>query len=186
VHCRWQSRFDDPEKRVRTIYCATDRLTCFYEVLAPFRPDATALVEMSATGTTPEDVGCISMAWRRKHALSPARIQLFRGSLINLDSVPVREQIARRYPWLLQEHGVDHLDRDAIQGPHRELTQALGKLLYREGAAGVLYPSKLDGICAALFERRARLIPAGRRELLTESIAEFQQACDHLHLTFDP
>jgi hypothetical protein len=118
--------------------------------------------------------------------LSPARVQLFRGSLINLDSVPVREQIARRYPWLLQEHGAEHLDRDVIQGPNRELTQVLGKLLYGEGAAGVLYPSKLDGICAALFERRARLIHAGRREVLTDPIPEFQQACDHLHLAFDP
>ena len=107
----WQSRFDDPEKRVRTLYCATDRLTCFYEILAPFRPDATALAEMAATETPPEgagDIGHVPTAWRRKHVLSPARIQLFRGSLINLDSVPVREQIARRYPWLLQEHGVDH------------------------------------------------------------------------------
>jgi hypothetical protein len=118
--------------------------------------------------------------------LAPARIQLLRGSLVNLDSVRVREQIARRYPWLLREHAVDYLDRDVIQEKSKELTRALGRVLYEEGAAGVLYPSKLNGVCAALFERRARLMPAGQPEHLTNSVPEFQQACRDLGLFFEP
>lgn len=124
--------------------------------------------------------------WRQRKVLAPARVQLLRGSLINLDSVPVREQIARRYPWLLREHGIDHLDRDVIQGRSKELSRALGRLLYDEGAAGVLYSSKLNGICAALFERRARLMPAGRPTRLTKPIPELQQACHDLGLSLDP
>jgi hypothetical protein len=132
------------------------------------------------------DAGRVPLSWRQRKVLAPARIQLLRGSLINLDSVPVREQIARRHPWLLSKHAVDYLDRDVIQGKSKELTRALGRLLYEEGAAGVLYPSKLNGVCAALFERRARLTPAGRPERLTKVSLELQQACHDLGLSLDP
>jgi hypothetical protein len=132
------------------------------------------------------DAGRVPLSWRQRKVLAPATIQLLRGSLINLDSVPVREQIVRRYPWLLREHAVDYLDRDVIQGRSKELTRALGRLLYEEGAAGVLYPSKLDGICVALFERRARLVPAGRPERLEGPNSDLEQACRHLGLSLDP
>lgn len=194
--CRWTGRFDDPRRSYRTIYCAADRITALYEVLAPFRPSATFLDERAAIPPSPSwveplpeeetDAGRVPLSWRQRKVLAPARIQLLRGSLINLDSVPVREQIARRYPWLFREHAVDYLDRDVIEGKSKELTRAIGRLLYEEGAAGVLYPSKLNGVCAALFERRARLMPAGRPERLTKPIPEFQQACHDLGLSFDP
>lgn len=118
--------------------------------------------------------------------LAPARLQLLQGTLVNLGSVPVREEIARRHPWLLSVHGIDHLDRDAVLGPDRGLTQALGRLLYDEGAAGVLYESKLDGLCAALFERRARLVAAGRGQRLTKPVPELLQACRDLFLSLEP
>jgi hypothetical protein len=105
---------------------------------------------------------------------------------MDLSSVRARERIAHRYPWLLEGYGEPFLDGHIIQGRNRDLTQALGRLLYQEGAAGLLYPSKLKGACAALFERRARLVAAGRSQRLSEAIPEFRQACQHLHLTYDP
>lgn len=180
IHCSWSNRFDDPDQRVRTLYCATERLTCFYEVLAPFRPDADALADLSPAE---RDAGRVPLAWREKHVLCPARIQLFRGFLVDLDDVAVREEIAHRHPQLLRKQKVQFLDRDVILGTNRSLTQMLGKLLYREGAAGLLYPSKLNGRCAALFERRARLVPAGGGEPLTFDIPELRQACEDLRLT---
>ncbi len=188
-------RFDDPRRSYRTIYCAADRMTALYEVLAPFRLSATFLNERAAMPPSPSwveplpeeetDAGRVPLSWQQRKVLAPARIQLLRGYLINLDSVPIREQIVRKYPWLFREHAVDYLDRDVIQGKSKELTRALG-LLYEEGAAGVCYPSKLNGVCAALFERRARLIPSGRLERLTKPIPEFQQACHDLGLSFGP
>lgn len=97
----------------------------------------------------------------------------------------MREQLARRYDRLLKSHGYEHLDRDAVLSPDRALTQALGRALYQEGAAGVLYGSKLDGICAALFERRARLAAMGRGRRLAEPIPELLQACDDLGLALE-
>jgi hypothetical protein len=189
--CLWENRFDDPEKRVRTLYCATEKLTCFYEALARFRRDTVTLAGMAAMTpaadpSEPDDAGVVTRSWRENHVLSSARIQLLRGSLVDLDSVAVREEIAHRHSQFLLEYKVPFLDRDVIQGRNRELTQALGKLLYREGAAGLLYSSKLKGLCAVLFERRARLVPAGHREPLTGHIPEFLQACHDLHLSCDP
>jgi hypothetical protein len=140
---------------------------------------------MARLAGPPEESGAgkIPLAWRERHVLSPAGIQLLRGSLVDLDDVAVREEIAHRHPELLRKHKIRFLDRDVIQGTNRRLTQALGKLLYGEGAAGLLYPSKLKGLCAVLFERRARLVPAGRGESLTSDIPEFRQACQDLRLT---
>ena len=158
--------------------------------LAPFRPDSTALAEMATMSPSLDSseeaaAGHVPMAWRRRHVLCPARMQVLRGALLDLDSVPVREEIARRHPWFLEGHDEPYLDGYIIQGRNRDLTQALGRLLYREGAAGLLYRSKLKGICAALFERRARLVEAGRSQRLSEPIPEFRQACHHLRLTYD-
>lgn len=128
----------------------------------------------------------VTASWRRKHVLVPARIHIFRGELVDLRSVPVRERIARTYPEFLERHGLRRLDLDVIQTGRRELTQALGRLLYEQGAAGLLYPSKLDGLCAALFERRARLVAAGKPERLTRSVAELEQACRDFGLVLEP
>jgi hypothetical protein len=189
VYGSWQSRFSDPERKFRTLYCAADRLTCFYEVLAPLRPDTKALEEMAAMSpsSVPEGRATVHvpMAWRRKHVLSQARMQVLRGSLVDLDSVPVRERIVRRYPKFFADREVEHFDGNVVQSSERELTQALGRLLYEDGAAGLLYGSKLKGLCAALFERRARLVAVGRHQRLSEPIPEFQQACQHLQLTYD-
>lgn len=194
--CRWKGRFDDPRRSYRTLYCAANRITALYEVLAPFRLSAMFLDERATIPPSPSwveplpeeeaDAGRVPLDWRQRKVLAPARIQLLRGSLINLDSVPVRQQIARRHPWLLREHELEFLDRDIIQGRNKELTRALGRLLYEEGAAGVLYPSKLNGVCAALFERRARLMPVGRPLPLAAPIPELAQVCRHLGLSFDP
>lgn len=136
-------------------------------------------------GETPPFTG-VTQAWRKKHVLSPARIQVFRGDLVDLDSVMVREQIAHRHPGFLRDHGVGFLDRGVIQSPDRSFTQRLSRRLYEEGAAGLLFPSKLAGTCAVLFERRARLVPAGRTESLLGPIPELEQACSDLQLSVEP
>jgi RES domain-containing protein len=192
---RWTGRFDDPLRDYRTLYCAADRLTCFYEVLAPFRPDVAVHGERLAIQLPLPFVDVaieqerrlipLSRSWRSKHVLVPVRIHLAQGTfLVDLGRVPVRERIFHDYRHLMS--GVRRLDRNVIAGEERELTQMLSRLVYEEGAAGILYPSKLDGLCVALFEHRSRLVATGRRELLTEDIPEFLTACSHLHIPLDP
>ncbi len=98
----------------------------------------------------------------------------------------VREQVAHRHARFLSDHKVDFLDLGLIQSTDRSFTQSLSRRLYEEGAAGLLFPSKLAGTCAVLFERRARLVPAGRPEPLLGSIPELEQACSHLKLSLRP
>jgi hypothetical protein len=191
----WPHRFDDPLRRYRTLYCASERLTCFYEVLADLRPDLTikakrAAIQLRLPFADPlaekeRAGGVVSMGWRRKHVLVSARIHTFRGELVDLRSVPVRERIAHDHPDFLERHGIRRLDLDVIQAGRRELTQPLGRYLYDQGAAGILYPSKLDGLCAALFERRAKLVAAGKPERLANPIPELEQACRDLVLLLE-
>jgi hypothetical protein len=44
-HCSWTHRFDDPERRYRTLYCAQERITSLRETLATFRPGARAVAD---------------------------------------------------------------------------------------------------------------------------------------------
>jgi hypothetical protein len=129
--------------------------------------------------------GVVTMGWRRKHVLVPARIHIFRGELVDLRRVPVRERIAHKYPDFLEMHGIHRLDLDIIQAGRRELTQPLGRFLYEQGAAGILYPSKLEGLCVALFERRARLKAMGKPERLDNPVPELEQACRDFNLVLE-
>ncbi len=112
----------------------------------------------------------------------PSTLQILGGrSLVDLESVPVRTEIQFRHSRHLPRRR--HLDRDAILNPSRRFTQKLGRLLYQDGFAGILYGSKLRGLCLAIFERRARLLPAGSPEPLTDSIPDLEQVCRDLGLT---
>jgi hypothetical protein len=58
------NRFDDPQGNYRVLYAATQRVSCFIETLARFRPDPALIAELEAIageddyvllGTVPSD-----------------------------------------------------------------------------------------------------------------------------------
>jgi len=58
------NRFDDPQGNYRVLYAATQRVSCFVETLARFRPDISLIAELQAIageddfvplGTVPSD-----------------------------------------------------------------------------------------------------------------------------------
>jgi hypothetical protein len=116
--------------------------------------------------------------WREKRVLAPATVEILSGCLVSLDEVEVRKDLELKLAQLLLTQNVNHLDMDVVQGTDREVTQAIARTLFDEGAAGILYSSKYDNqICAALFEGRARLLFRGDPLRLTDSLPDFERVC---------
>ena len=165
-------RFDDIQRRFRTLYCAELPETCLREVLADFRPNLAARrrhVERygpeAAQDFTPQPV---TAQWRAQHVLAPVVLQLD-GPLIDLTDVPTRQEIEDRHLDLLLEHGLQHLDFHEITTSRRAITQTIAADLFDHGAGAVRFPSRLDGnACVALFEDHGTAVAAGDIVALTD------------------
>jgi hypothetical protein len=157
----WKNRLDHPDRAFRTLYCAEHPRTAFREVLADFRPNSKARAEYRELFGTDLPAHRITPAWRESKVLAQGTLELLRGGLVDLDHSTLRLEFARAHADRLARHGMDHLDIAQIRGKDRPLTQAVTRFVAERGAAGILYGSNLDDQpCAALFEGRARLVPA--------------------------
>ncbi len=115
--------------------------------------------------------------------MASGHVRILSGSLVDLDEVAIRRDLAIELVDLLEGLGFEHLDMGEIQGSERRLTQAVAGVLYRWGAAGVVYRSKLDNkVCAALFEGRAELLPTGEIRKLTNPLSDLKKVCREFHL----
>jgi hypothetical protein len=180
----WGHRFDDPRREYRTLYCAQRRVTCFRETLADFRPNTKAIAEYrSLFGEPPPLAGTVPRDWIDQRALAPGRIVIRRGELIGIDTPAVRREFESRYAELLAAHGMEHLDITELRSRDRIVSQTLGRFVFENGGAGVIYRSNLDDLlCAAVFEGKARLTPDGEPEPLASSPRELARVCKELGL----
>jgi hypothetical protein len=150
------------------LYASSDRLTCFLETLARFRPDPHVLAveivgdprdaefpsarpgHVPASWTTLRCIGRIDVAWTFADVGT-------RRSLAHLRSVLGGALIRHRIP---------DLDAAAIrEAAPRGFTQALSRLVYEQGdVAGIRYLSRLgdDGVNWAIQEPAE--LPAGASE----------------------
>lgn len=122
----------------------------------------------------------VPAGWRDLKALASAEIRGLTGPLVSLDEVTVRSDLEVKLASLLYSLGIQHLDIDVIQGARREVTQAIARVLYGQGAAGVLYKSRFDNIPGvAFFEGRFDLkqSPPHDWRSLTASFPELEQVC---------
>src|SRR5688500_17729386 len=66
-------RFDDPRGEFRAIYLAEQRLTCFVETLAPFRPDLALLADLgdmaAGEGDRAPRLGRLPPDWLTTHRI---------------------------------------------------------------------------------------------------------------------
>ena len=171
--CEWNHRFDDVQRRFRTIYCAEDPRTSLREVLAEFRLNLTAVgAFLDAFGDAARaDLAAypVTASWRQQHVLAPAEAELD-GPIVDLNEARVRGELEARHAALLSECRLEHLDLHEITSRRRIVTQVIATDLFdRLGAAAVRFPSRLDGRPAlALFEGRGQLVPAGEPVALTD------------------
>jgi hypothetical protein len=118
------------------------------------------------------------MKWRREHSLALGSLEILEGELVPIYEPGIRSRLEEDLKDLLMDLRISFLDLGDVQGNRRRLTQAIARTVFGWGAAGILYQSKLDGqLACALFESRARLIPAAEPKLLSETLPELDQVC---------
>lgn len=190
--CAWNHRFDDVQRRFRTIYCAERPETSLREVLADLRPNLEArLAFAEAFGVAALDdlpLAPVTARWREEHLLAPAAI-VRSGELIDLTEPAIRAELERRHAALLVEHGLQHLDLHEITARRRVVTQTIATDLFDNyGAAALRFPSRLDGQPAlVVFEGRAELVEAGEPVALTDPAPEvFIRVCEEWGLEREP
>ena len=94
----WDNRFDDIQRRFRSIYAAEECVTCFREVLHVYRPDTEALADFEEIfGTRPPILaGEVSYGFRRNRVLIPVRLGLISGEMVDVDDVALRTSLQRQ------------------------------------------------------------------------------------------
>lgn len=174
--CSWNHRFDDRERRFRTVYCAEHPETSLREVLADLRPNLAAREAFVAVfgADALEDLPAapVTARWREEHLLVSARMALD-GDLADLTELEVRAELEERHAALLLDHGLEHLDLHEITARRRVVTQSIAADLFDRGVAALRFPSRLDGPPAlALFEGRAVLEQVGEPVELNDPAPE--------------
>ncbi|MHB1698562.1 MAG: RES domain-containing protein [Acidobacteriaceae bacterium] len=71
------NRFDDPEGYYRVLYASSQRVTCFVETLARFRPDLSLLAELNAIDGEDDFVplGTVPRSWLDVRTMGVAEIE---------------------------------------------------------------------------------------------------------------
>jgi hypothetical protein len=125
--------------------------------------------------------------WREKNALAPARLELLKGELFTVFDPETLTRVEEHLKDLLIGWKISRLDLAEVLGTRRKLTQHIARIFFDSGAAGVLYLSRFDGeLCVALFEGRARLVPAGDPEPLSEPLSDLDKVCEEFRLDVEP
>lgn len=142
-----KGRFDDPLREFRVLYAAEQRLACFIETLAPFRPELDWLAEVRRTPIEPDDLdglrdaGLVPDMWhvnRRIGVIEP------RSDLRALDlrSLETRESLrAELAPWL-RAHGLADFDMGDALSRERVVTQQLSRWAYEHDYRALAYTSR--------------------------------------------
>jgi hypothetical protein len=190
--CTFNHRFDDVQRRFRSIYAAELPETALREVLADLRPKAAAIrryVEHFGPDAA-NDVPAlpVTASWRQQHVLVQVQ-PVLDGPLIDLCDTDIRYEVEFEHAALLDAHGMDHLDLSQITADKRAVTQTIAADVHdRHGVAAIRFPSRLDGnACLVVFEDRGRLeVIAGPIALTDPAPLALQTVCAGWRLALDP
>lgn len=129
-----RGRFDDdqPSLAYQVLY-AGERLACFFECLAPFRPEQ--------RGSWTSDVPA---QWLRGRRLGSFRIDeaKARSRWLDLTAPATYHELNHELrPWL-SACQFDDFDASAAMSDQRVLTREIGRWAYRNGYSGILYATR--------------------------------------------
>ena len=182
-YCSWNNRFDDPEKKYRTLYGARWAITCLRELLADLRPNAKAIAEFeeifgahAGVGLIP--AGIVSRQWRRANVLVYATARLRQGRLVAIEAPHQRIRLGLVHKSLLHKFGIQELTIQSLRARQRPVTRRISRTLYEEGYAGISFHSRLDEKpCYAFFVGRATLHQSGNIIHMTENHPDLIKVC---------
>jgi RES domain len=136
------NRFDDPDGYYRVLYASSQRLACFVETLARFRPDLSLLVDLNAIEGADDflPLGTLPRAWLAVRTIGKAEIDgLFADIYAVLWVSHLRNSLAAEALRL----GVKDIDLSTLENAQpRRLTQLASRQAYRLNFAGIFYRSR--------------------------------------------
>jgi hypothetical protein len=136
------NRFDDPHGFYRVVYASSQRLSCFLETLARFRPDLSLIAELREIEGEDDflPIGIVPREWCDDRLLGTASASgeyadLYASAWVGL----LRRELAEECLRL----GVQDLDAGILQRDRpRRLTQLASAQVYQRGFSGIYYRSR--------------------------------------------
>lgn len=136
------NRFDDPSGIYRVLYVSSQRLSCFIETLARFRPDLRLAQELAEIAGKDDfaAIGVIPVGWLQSRIMGKAAIS---GKYADVCSNGWIENLRRRLAAEVLRLGLDDLDASVLQRAEpRAITQKASRVIYENGCDGIFYRSR--------------------------------------------
>jgi hypothetical protein len=136
------NRFDDPQGYYRVLYASSQRLACFVETLARFRPDLSLLAELDAIEGEDDFValGTLPRDWLTVRIMGGAQID---GVFADIYGIAWVSQLRRTLAGEALRLGMKEIDLSSLERAEpRRLTQLASRKAYLLSFAGIFYRSR--------------------------------------------
>ena len=136
------NRFDDPQAYYRVIYTSSQRLGCFLETLARFRPDLTLLAEFAEIEGDDDftPLATVPASWLIARLIGTAQAE---GQYADIYAPEWIALLRRELASTAISLGLSELDAATLQaGRPRQLTQEASLVVFRHGLDGIFYRSR--------------------------------------------
>ena len=135
-------RFDDPDAEYRVLYASSQRLGCFLETLARFRPDIRLIAELASVDGDDDFVlpGTVPPEWLEERLIGSAHVKAVCAGIGASDWLGhLRRELAEEIVAL----GFEDFDAALLQqSVPRSLTQVVSRFVYRQDLGGLRYLSR--------------------------------------------
>jgi hypothetical protein len=170
------NRFDDPDGYYRVIYASSQRLACFIETLARFRPDLSLLAELNEIEGDNDflTLGTLPREWLTVRMMGQATLN---GIFANIYAAAWVSHLRRTLAAEALRLGIREIDLSTLETAEpRRLTQLGSRQAYRMNFAGVFYRSRYGHSLEnwAIFEPFP--LENAQSENLSEDNPEFLEA----------
>jgi len=136
------NRFDDPEGYYRVLYAASQKLSCFLETLARYRPDLTLLAELNQIQGENDffPLGCVPREWCDERLLGSASVD---GNYADIYAAEWIALLRHRLAGECLVLGLSDLDASVLQShAPRRITQLASLEVRRRNFDGIYYRSR--------------------------------------------
>ena len=136
------NRFDDPQGNYRVLYAASQRVACFVETLARFRPDLTLIAELQEIAGEDDyiPIGAVPSDWCERRSMGEAAVAGAYADIYSAGWVAHLRQVLAADCIVL---GLEDLEGAVLQqGNQRRLTQLASLKVNDAGLDGIYYRSR--------------------------------------------
>jgi hypothetical protein len=136
------NRFDDPQAYYRVIYTSSQRLGCFLETLARFRPDLTLLADLAEIEGEDDftPLATVPASWLVPRLIGTAQTE---GEYADIYATAWIALLRRELASTAVAMGLAEIDAATLQaGRPRQLTQEASLVVFRHGLDGIFYRSR--------------------------------------------